>query len=260
MVPPVAGQTSVPARESRRLRGRLELVLPALQATDRRLLGHPRLREIYPEYLVLTHGVIRASVPLMEAAFAACRLRPDDGVAVLLAEYLDQHIDEERGHDDWLLADLEFLGLSREQVLDRVPPPTVAALVGSQYYWIAHVHPVGLLGYIALLEGYPPRPLEVAHVQAATGYGPQAFRTLLLHADLDPHHGQDLDDLLDRLPLTDRLRTLVGVSALTSVETFVRAQQELLDRYRTAGDGGPGPAVVAGHGDGSGDPSGRRTP
>jgi hypothetical protein len=103
--------------------------------------------------------------------------------------------------------------------------------VGSQYYWIEHVHPVGLLGYIALLEGYPPSPRDVAHLQAVTGYGAEAFRTLRLHADLDPHHGQDLDDVLDRLPLTHQQRTLIGVSALTSVEAFAQAQEELLDRY-----------------------------
>ena len=33
---------------------------------------------------------------------------------------------------------------------------TAAALVGAQYYWIRHVHPVALLGYVMLLEGYPP--------------------------------------------------------------------------------------------------------
>src|SRR5687767_16022245 len=58
----VQDATSAVRTESRRLRGKLELVLPALLATDRRLLGHPGLRALYPEYLVMTHGEIgRAS-------------------------------------------------------------------------------------------------------------------------------------------------------------------------------------------------------
>jgi hypothetical protein len=65
-------------------------------------------------------------------------------------------------------------------------------------------------------------------VQAATRYGPAAFRTLRLHADLDPHHRNDLDDLLDSLPLTEQQRTLVGLSAITSVQLFTQAQEELL--------------------------------
>jgi len=215
--------------ESRRLRGRLELVLPALLATGRRLISHPGLHGIYPEFLIMTHGIIRASVPLMETALTTARTLPNDQVAVLLADYFEHHIPEERGHDDWLLADLESIGIPRDQVLRRIPSPTIAALVGSQYYWVQHVHPVGLLGYIAMFEGYPPARQDIDRVQAATGYGPDAFRTLLLHAELDTHHGDDLDDLLDSLPLTEQQRTLMGLSAICSVQLITQARQELLD-------------------------------
>ena len=164
--------------ESRRLRGKLELVLPVLLATSRRLISHPGLHGIYPEFLIMAHGIVRASVPLMETALTTARTLPNDQVAVLLADYLEHHIPEERGHDDWLLADLESIGVPPDQVLSRVPSPTIAALVGSQYYWVQHVHPVGLLGYIAMFECYPPARQDIDRVQAATGYGPEAFRTL----------------------------------------------------------------------------------
>jgi hypothetical protein len=218
------------ATESRLLREKIELVLPALLATGRQLIGHPGLRGIYPEFLVMTHGMVRASVPLMETALAAARTLPDDPVAVLLTDYFEHHIPEERDHDEWLLEDLESLGVPRDGALHRIPSATIAALVGAQYYWVQHVHPVGLLGYMALLEGYPPLRQDIDQMQANTGYGPEAFRTLLEHTDLDEHHGDDLDDLLDSLPLTEQQRTLIGVSALTSVQLLAQAQQELLDR------------------------------
>jgi hypothetical protein len=230
-MPDIADATPSVTTGSRRLRNKLELVLPVLLASGRRLMGHPKLHEIYPEFLVMVHGIIRASVPLMETALTTARTLPDDEVAVLLADYLEHHIPEERGHDDWLLADLDSIGVARDQVLRRVPSPAIAALVGSQYYWVQHVHPVGLLGYIALLEGYPPARHDIDQVQAATGYGPEAFRTLLLHADLDPHHGDDLDHLLNSLPLTEQQLTLVGLSAIASVQLITQARQELLDRF-----------------------------
>jgi len=227
----IAERPHLTMNESRRLRGKLELVLPPLLATGRRLTSHPALREIYPEFLILTHGIIRASVPLMETALTTARALTDDEVAVLLAAYLKHHILEERGHDDWLLADLESIGVPRDQVLSRVPLPTVAALVGSQYYWIQHVHPVGLLGYIAMFEGYPPVRQDIERVQERSGYGAEAFRTLLLHAELDTNHGEDLNDLLDSLPLTDQQRTLIGLSAISSVQLITQARQELIDRF-----------------------------
>jgi len=215
--------------ESRRLRGKLELVLPDLLAASRRLINHPALHRVYPDYLVMMHGMMRASVPLMESALATARTLLDDQVAMLLADYLERHIPEERGHDGWLLADLESMGVPRDHVLSRVPSPTVATLVGAQYYWVQHVHPVGLLGYIALLEGYPPARRDIDQMHATAGYGPEAFRTLLLHSDLDPHHGDQLDELLDTLPVSDQQRTLMGISGMTSVHLCTQALQQVLD-------------------------------
>jgi hypothetical protein len=227
----IADTTPSVTTESRRLRNKLELVLPGMLATGRRLIGHPELRGIYPEFLVMTYGIVRATVPLMETALTTARTLPDDQVAALLADYLEHHIPEERGHDDWLLADLESIGVPRDQVLRRIPSPAIAALVGSQYYWVQHVHPVVLLGYMAMFEGYPPARQDIDQMQAATGYGPEAFRTHLFHADLDPHHGDDVDDLLDSLPLTEQQRTLIGLNAIASVQLITQAQQELLDRF-----------------------------
>src|SRR5687768_7088625 len=96
---------------SERLRGKLQLGLPALVAATETFSGHPKLAEIYPEYLCRLHGIIRASVPLMEAALAQSRQRTgEDAVAAELVPYLAQHIEEERHHDEWLLEDLARLG------------------------------------------------------------------------------------------------------------------------------------------------------
>jgi hypothetical protein len=216
--------------ESRLLRDKLQLVLPALLGAGRRLFAHPRIPELYPEYLFMSHAVIRASVPLMEAACRRAQALRDDAVADLVAEYFAAHIEEERGHDDWLLEDLAAIGVPPEETLTRPPSPTVAAFVGSQYYWIEHYHPVGLLGYVALLEGYPPIASDIESLRRRTSYGPEAFRTLSLHAELDPRHGEELDAVIDSLPLTPRQRTVLGLSAISSVQQMTKAVQEVLER------------------------------
>jgi hypothetical protein len=215
---------------SGQLRDKIELLLPALTGVSRRLFEHPRIAAIYPEYLVTTHGIIRASVPLMEAAREqAVSLAAADPVAAAVAGYLEEHIEEELHHDEWLLDDLEVLGIERSAVLERLPSPTVAALVGAQYYWLLHYHPVALLGYIALLEGYPPTGEAVRGLIERTGYPPEAFRTLLAHAELDPHHREELDETLDSLPLTPAHSTAIGVSAMYSVHMATRAIEEVVD-------------------------------
>ena len=223
--------TGLTASESARLRRKLELVLPLLVEAGRRVWEHPRVRELYPEYLVTMHGVIRASVPLMERALGRARVAAvDDPAAAGLAAYLEHHVEEERGHDDWLLEDLAVLGRSREAVMSRVPPTSVAALVGAQYYWIEHYHPVAVLGYIGVLEGYPPAIEDVDTLMTRTGYEREAFRTLVRHSELDPLHAADFDEHLDRLPLTPEQAAVIGLSGIYTVHAFTHVFQDLLER------------------------------
>jgi hypothetical protein len=161
----------------------------------------------------------------------ALALASGDPVAAALAPYLEEHIEEEQDHDEWLLDDLELLGRERSAVLARPPSPTVASLVGAQYYWIFHYHPVTLLGYISLLEGYPPSTELIQRLIDASGYPREAFRTMIAHAELDPGHRDELNELLDSLPLTHEQSIALGVNAMFSVDMFTRAIDEVVDEY-----------------------------
>ena len=197
------------------LRLKLDLAAADYDTAGLAFWRHRRLGELIPDYLFSIHSIIRASVPLMEAARdRAALLAARDPLAASLAGYLSQHVNEERHHDDWLLDDLEVLGISRDAVWSRMPSPTVASLVGAQYYWILHHHPVALLGYIAVLEGNPPLETDIAQVVKRTGLPESAFRTFIKHARLDPHHRDDLDAALDAMPLTEEHEALIATSAI----------------------------------------------
>jgi hypothetical protein len=221
--------------ESERLRRKLALLVPALTAAGRRFVDHPRVRELYPEYLVTMHWIVRASVPLMATARTqALGIAERDPVAAAVAAYFEKHIDEELRHDEWLLEDLDAIGWDRAAVLARPPSPTVAGVVGAQYYWILHYHPVALLGYTTLLEGYPPTPADVENLMARTRYGPEAFRTMNAHAELDPGHADELADTIDTLPLTPEQSTVLGLSAMSTAHALARVLDELVDGYGDA--------------------------
>jgi len=170
-------------------------------------------------------------VPLTEAALARSRELPDaDPLAMPLAVYLHEHVDEELGHDETLLDDLELIGVDRGSAVARMPSPAVAALVGSQYYWIRHHHPVAFLGFVGVMEGYPPTNELIEELIERTGFPPEAFRTYVEHADLDPGHRDHLDRTLDALPLTAEHESAIGVSAIASAGLAAGALEELLDR------------------------------
>lgn len=214
---------------SRALRAKISLVSAPLHTAALAVWNHPRFAQIYPQYLFHNHAIVRASVPLMKAALDRARtFSNSDPVAGGLADYLSQHIPEETNHDDWLLDDLAVLGIDRTELLKRIPPPTVATLVGSQYYWIFHFHPVALLGYIAVLEGTPPDIEHVKSMATRSGVPIEAFSTMLKHSRLDPYHRDDLDRTLDGLPLTTGHSALLGVSAFHTVHWLSRVIEDAI--------------------------------
>lgn len=215
---------------SAQLRGTLGLLLPSMSRAGERFWSHPRLAELYPRYLVAVHTIIRASVPLMQDALAVVRESYLDAPAgPELAAYFVKHIPEETGHDEWLLEDLERIGLPRTVATEHLPSPTVAAMVGAQYYYIRHYHPAVLLGYIAVLEGYPPAVELAQRAASLTGHPIEAFRTLRKHAHLDPHHRQDLDDAFDEMPFDVDLHGLIRANALQTMDRLVQLIDEVVD-------------------------------
>jgi Iron-containing redox enzyme len=204
-------------------------VIHPFGAACTRLMTHARIADLWPEYLVTQHAIIRATVPLMETGAERAReMADEDAVAAGVAAYLERHSDEERDHDEWLLDDLELLGIDRASVLGRLPSATVASLVGCQYYWALHYHPLGLLGYISLMEGYPPTPDLVEDLIVRTGYPRAAFRTFAEHGELDPHHREELDEAIDSLPLTAEHEALLGLSAMSSAGFLAASIEEVL--------------------------------
>jgi Iron-containing redox enzyme len=213
---------------SRRLRAKIELVAPSMHRALHAFWTHPRMREIFPEFLYSTYCLGRSTVPLLELALIeASKRRETDPVAACVADYCARHIPEERHHDEGVLRDLEVLGVTRESVALRVPSPTMAALIGAQYYWILNVHPVALLGYLEVLEGEPPVAEFLEQVIQRSGLPRAAFRTYFQHADVDRKHRDDLREALDRMPLTREHTNILAISAFQTVELVRRIFEEL---------------------------------
>ncbi|MEU7908832.1 iron-containing redox enzyme family protein [Actinoplanes sp. NPDC049118] len=212
------------------LRATIAQAAPTLRAASARLWQRPGLPGRYRGYLCAMHAVVRASVPVMEFAAGRCAELVDDPVGGPLQAYLRHHIEEERGHDDWLAADLAELGAGADPAgLLAQPPPAAAALVGPQYYWIAHVHPVAVLGYIAVLEANAPAVRLVDRLTSA-GIPERAVRTVREHAVLDTGHTEQVFSLLDELPLTEEQLRLVSISGLQTAQALVGLYLHVLRR------------------------------
>jgi hypothetical protein len=203
------------AAASARIRARIALVQPSVDAVTARFWSHPRIAALYPRVLAVYHPIMGAAVELMDTAATLAAAR-DDALAEPLSRYLHHHAGEERGHDQWVLSDLVALGFP-PSVVDGPPPAFAASFLDQQRRWIDEVHPVAFLGYLAAIEGRPPRLDEVDAIQARTGFPAEAFTNYRKHAHADPRHSADLDAALDALPLDEAHVALIGASAMDTV-------------------------------------------
>ena len=83
-------ELEIPRGAAFRLRRKLALAIGPFRAACTALVEHPRLTELWPEYLIAQHQVIRATVPLTEVATGRAKALIDaEPVASELAVYLD---------------------------------------------------------------------------------------------------------------------------------------------------------------------------
>lgn len=176
---------------------------------------HPDFSAIYPELLLRMFPVVKNVGHLMATARdVAAAQAGSDPVSALLAPYLAVHTEEEKLHYLWLLEDLERLGLPAERAHAELPSPFVASLVGAQYFWIHHAHPISLIGYMAVLEWEHPPADAFPEIAARTGIPQAALSSFERHAQLDPEHAREMAEQVDSMPLTPEHRRLLGLSIL----------------------------------------------
>jgi hypothetical protein len=221
---------SSPPRHSEVVRAKIALFGRRLGHTAYTFWTSPAFPRLYREYIFQSHSIIRASVPLMQAAAEACTLpqHTSDPALQGFSRYLRHHIPEETGHHEWILDDGEAMGLERSAILARLPKESATELVGVQYYWIHHYNPIALAGFIATMEGDPPTTEFIEQVARRHKLPLSCFSSFLYHARIDPLHRRDLDDVLDSLPLTKEHLELIGLSSLRTIRMMTGIMQGII--------------------------------
>lgn len=203
------------------LRARMTMCTGPLDAVFSRLWADSNPGQMIPAFLVMLHQIMRASVPVMEAAIRRCdQIGGGDPLTGPLARYYAHHIVEERNHDIWALEDLVNAGFDAATALRQVPSPDVARLAGAQRYWVEHHHPLMLLGCILVLESFPPDERTIDDMRDASGLPEAAFRTMRLHGKLDTHHSTEAFAVVDSLPMTRHDMNMIATSLMACMESL----------------------------------------
>ncbi|ACT06879.1 putative transcriptional activator, TenA family [Dickeya chrysanthemi Ech1591] len=173
-------------------------------AVDRqRLLSSPVIarcqagdisREMYLDFLTQAYYHVSHTVPLLMCAGG--RLPAShEAVRGAIAEY----IDEEYGHQEWILNDIRTCGGDAEKVRNGHPVMSIEMMIAYLYYRIERVNPMSIFGMVLVLEGTSVSIASAvaAQVERTLGLPEQATTYLRSHGELDQEHLKFFASLMD---------------------------------------------------------------
>ena len=178
--------------------------------------GKPN-RDHYVRYLETARWYAQYSPVLMGLASSRMiRSHPE------LGRYLLEHGRDEEGHDAWALEDLVELGVDAGSAIAAPPVPSCAALVGFVHFLAGHDNPVGVYGWMYVLEAVgDDLGTEVGRLlDEGLGLGGKAIRFVAGHGVADHEHTAELTEMIGR-----------HVRAPEDVEAVDRAAGVVADLY-----------------------------
>jgi pyrroloquinoline quinone (PQQ) biosynthesis protein C len=153
-------------------------------------------RDQYVAFLCQAFHHVKHTVPLMMAA--GSRLPQDkEWLRVALAEY----VDEEIGHQEWILNDIVASGYDGEKARNSTPNRATEMMVAYAYHMIDRGNPMGFFGMVHVLEGTSITVADqaAASIAKSTGLPKKAFSYLTSHGALDIEHVKFFEDLMNKI-------------------------------------------------------------
>ncbi len=117
-----------------------------------------------------------------------------------------EYIEEEIGHEEWILNDIAAAGGDAEAVRHSRPELPAEVMVAYAYDLVNRGNPAGFFGMVFVLEGTSvAMALNAAdRIQQALALPDAAFSYLRSHGTLDQEHTRHLADLLEKMTPEDQ--------------------------------------------------------
>ena len=152
--------------------------------------------ETYIAFLTQAYHHVKHTVPLLMACGARLPER-HEWLRSAIAEY----IEEELGHQEWILNDLAACGADPDAVRHGQPALATELMVAYVYDRIARHNPVSFFGMVNVLEGtsIALATRAASAIRGRLGLPAAAFSYLNSHGSLDLEHMRFFEELMNRL-------------------------------------------------------------
>lgn len=163
----------------------------------------------YLAFLAQAYHHVRHTVPLLMACGSRLGSHHE-----WLKKAITEYIDEEYGHEQWILNDIQAAGGNVADVVSAPPHISTQAMVAYAYHQIDRNNPIGFFGMVHVLEGTSTALATIAaeKIQANLCLPNSAFTYLTSHGSLDLEHVKFFEKLMNQLCLPEDQQAVVDTA------------------------------------------------
>lgn len=162
--------------------------------------------DIYLAFLTQAYHHVKHTTPLLMTVGG--RL---PGHMEWLRDAIAEYIEEELGHQEWILNDIAACGADKEAVRNGKPSIQTELMVSYAYDTIHRVNPAAFFGMVQVLEGTSINVASQAadKIQEALKLPNQAFIYLRSHGALDLDHVKFFESLMNKIENPDDQKAII---------------------------------------------------
>ncbi|MDX8376881.1 MAG: iron-containing redox enzyme family protein [Mariprofundales bacterium] len=166
-------------------------------------------KESYIAFLTQAYHHVKHTIPLLMACGGRLPARLE-----WLRTALGEYIEEEMGHQEWILNDINACGVDAEVVRSATPQHATNMMVAYAYHTIDRGNPVGFFGMVLVLEGTSIALATQAatSIQKTLALPDSAFSYLTSHGNLDIAHVDFFRQLMNKLTDSNDKQTIINAA------------------------------------------------
>ncbi len=162
--------------------------------------------ELYVDFLTQAYHHVKHTVPLLMSVGGKLP-ESKEWLRNAVAEY----IEEELGHQEWILNDIAACGADKEAVRNSAPGLHTELMVAYAYDMVQRVNPLGFFGMVHVLEGTSITSADKAaeSIQKTLNLPDKAFSYLRSHGALDQSHVKFFEGLMNQIVDADEQQLIL---------------------------------------------------
>ncbi len=168
-------------------------------------------KDDYAAFLKEAYHHVKHTVPLLMAVGSKLPESKE-----WLREAVAEYIEEELGHQEWILNDIAACGFDKEEVRKSKPSKATELMISYAYDSINRVNPLFFFGMVHVLEGTSIALADIAadSIAGVLKLPANAFSYLRSHGSLDIEHVKFFESLMNKITDKDEQQAIIEAAKM----------------------------------------------